>query len=178
MKYLTRTPIATGWPLFRLRERIMIQLVKWSYPLYLQGFKRGRPAWQTNRESLLQFPEGSLGKYLGSFLQANDLHLIPKLENHDVFHVVLDYEPHVVAESQMQFCLLGNGKRSLYAIGTAIIAAIAFPEFWSSFNQAYKRGKNLRPVHRWYFEYLLEEPLDEMQDFIAKRPSSYYKSIF
>lgn len=175
---MTRTPIATGWPLFRLRERIMIQLVKWSYPLYLQGFKKGRPAWQTSRAVLLQLPDGSLGRCLGLFLQANNLHLIPILENHDVFHVLLEYEPHVIAESQMQFCLLGNGKRSLYAIGTALIAAIAFPEFWGSFKQAYKRGKNIRPVHRWYFEYLLEEPLDEMKAFIAKQPSSYYQSIF
>ena len=178
MKYLTRTPKATGWPLFRLREKIMIQLVKWSYPLYLKGFKRGRPAWQTNRKLLLQYPEGSLGRRLGVFLQANDIDLIPKLENHDVFHVLLDYEPHVIAEAQMQFCLLGNGKRSPYVFGTAIIAMIAFPEFWASFKQAYHKGQNLRPVHRWYFEYLLDEPLVEMKAFISKQPSSYYKSIF
>jgi len=178
MKYLTRTPNATGWPLFRLRERIMIQLVKWSYPLYLQGFKRGRPAWQTKREMLINYPTGSLGRHLGYFLLENDLELIPKLENHDIFHVVLEYHTHVVAESQMQFCLIGNGKRSFYAIGTAAIATLVFPEYWSSFKQAYQRGKKLRPLHRWYFEYLLEEPLDEMKAFIAKAPSSYYKSLF
>ncbi len=178
MKYLTRTPVSTGWPLFRLREKIMIHLVKWSYPLYLKGFKRGRPAWQTRRELLLQYPEGSLGRCLGEFLLANDLKLIPKLENHDVFHVLLDYEPHVIAEAQMQFCLLGNGKKSPYAFGTATIALLAFPEFWTSFREAYQRGKNLRPVHRWYFEYLLDEPLGEMKSFIAKEPSTYYKSIF
>ncbi|NET35476.1 MAG: hypothetical protein F6K19_26205 [Cyanothece sp. SIO1E1] len=127
---------------------------------------------------MLQFPEGSLGKCLGEFLLENNLDLIPKLENHDVFHVLLDYAPDVIAEAQMQFCLLGNGKRSPYAFGTATIALIAFPEFWTSFKEAYHRGKNLRPVHRWYFEYLLDEPLGEMKSFIAKEPSTYYKSIF
>lgn len=178
MKYLTRTPEATGWPLFRLREKVMIQLVKWSYPLYLRGFKRGRPAWQISGESLCHYPEGSLGKCLGQFLIENKIELIPKLENHDVFHVVLAYETHVVAESQMQFCLIGNGKRSLYAIGTAVIAFFTFPEYWGSFKLAYQRGKSMRPLYRWYFEYLLEEPLAEMQSFIAKAPSQYYKPLF
>ncbi len=175
---MTRTPEVTGWPLFRIREGIMIQLVGFTYPLYIKWFKQGRPAWQKSSAELMAYPDGTLGKTLGHFLQRNEIHLIPKLENHDVFHVLLDYDTHAVAESQMQFCLIGNGKRSLYAIGTAVVASFTFPEYWGSFRRAYRRGKELRRFYRWYFEYLLDEPIEEMKAFIAKKPSAYYKSIF
>ena len=175
---MMRTPEATGWPLFRIREGIMIQLVRCTYPLYIKWFKQGRPAWQKSSAELMAYPDGTLGKTLELFLQRNEIHLIPKLENHDVFHVLLNYDTHAVAESQMQFCLIGNGKRSLYAIGTAVVASLAFPEYWGSFRRAYRRGKALRRFYRWYFEYLLDEPIEEMKAFIANKPSAYYTSVF
>lgn len=178
INHITRTSTATGWPLFRLREGLMVYLVEWTYPLYTKWFKRGRPAWQKTLTDLWSYPEGSLGKALGVFLHSNQLALIPQLENHDVFHVLLDYEAHVIAEAQMQFCLIGNGKRSLYAIGTASVAALVFPECWGVFRQAFRRGKTLRKLHKWYFEYLLDEPLIELQFFIAKQPTAYYKHFF
>lgn len=174
----TRTFKTTGWPLFKFREDLLIQLEQWTYLLYLKWFKQGRPAWQKSTRDLLAYPDGSLGKALGDFLQYHQLSLIPHAENHDVFHVLLDYGTNGIAEAQMQFCLIGNGKRSLYALTAAGISGLVFPEYWSSFRKAFRRGKRLRKMYKWYFEYLLDEPLIELKAFIAKQPSAYYKQLF
>jgi hypothetical protein len=147
----------------------MIGLVKLTHPVYERWFRRHRPAWQQTTAGLLQYDTGSLGRALGVFLEANDISLIPRFENHDVFHVILEYDTTVSGESEMQFCLLGSGKRSLYVMGTCAIAWLAFPEYWSRFRKAFRRGKRLRPFHHWYFEYLLNEPLAELRAFIERK---------
>ncbi|WP_170110584.1 hypothetical protein [Flavilitoribacter nigricans] len=150
----------------RLRERLMIWLVGITHPVYERWFRRRRPAWQHTTARLLRYEAGSLGRALGIFLTDNRISLIPRFEDHDVFHVLLEYDTTVAGESEMQFCLLGSGKRSLYVMGTCAIAWLAFPEYWPRFRTAYRRGRGLRRFHHWYFEYLLGEPLEEMRAFI------------
>jgi hypothetical protein len=144
----------------------MIWLVAIVFPVYEKISRRRRPAWQQDRASLTYYEAGSLGRTLGYFLTEHKMELIPCSENHDVFHVLLEYETTVIAESEMQFCLLGNGKRSLFVLGTCAIAWLAFPEYWPAFRRAWRRGKQLRRFYHWYFEYLLNEPLDELRKFI------------
>ena len=150
----------------RLRERCMIWLVAITFPVYERVFRRHSPTWQQDRSSLMYYEPDSLGRALGYFLTEHEMELIPRSENHDVFHVLLNYGTTVLAESEMQFCLLGNGKRSLFVLGTCAIAWLAFPEYWSAFRAAWRRGKRLRRFYHWYFEYLLNEPLEELRKFI------------
>ena len=152
----------------RLRECLMTWLVKITHPVYESWFRQNRPAWQQTRAKLLSYEPDSLGFALGQFLQINGIDLIPRFEDHDVFHVLLEYDTTVPGESEMQFCLLGSGKRSLYVLGTCAIAWLAFPEYWSRFRAAFNRGKQLRKFHHWYFEYLLAEPLAELRAFIGR----------
>lgn len=159
----------------RLRERCMIFLVGITYPVYVRLFRRHRPAWQQDQRSLRYYESGSLGRALGFFLAENDMELMPYLENHDVFHVLLNYDATVLAESEMQFCLLGNGKRSLFVLGTCAIAWLAFPEYWSAFRRAFRRGKQLRRFYHWYFEYLLNESLEDLKQFIEGEKMEHLK---
>lgn len=169
MKYSDVDTISPG---LRLRESLMIWLVKVTHPAYERWFHRHRPAWQQSTGRLLEYEAGSLGRALGAFLLANEISLIPRFEDHDVCHVILEYDTSVPGESEMQFCLLGSGKRSLYVMGTCAIAWLAFPEYWSRFRAAFKRGRQLRPFHHWYFEYLLGEPLEELRAFIHREPGN------
>lgn len=171
MKYSDTDAISLG---LRLRERLMIRLVNLTHPVYERLFRRRRPAWQQTTSSLLQCEAGSLGRALGHFLVANNISLLPRFEDHDVFHVILGYNTSVPGESEMQFCLLGSGKRSLYVMGTCAIAWLAFPEYWPRFRTAYRRGKKLRTFHHWYFEYLLNEPLEELRSFIFKEKGNIH----
>lgn len=145
--------------LFQLREKVAIGLVEFTKPYYVQWFKSKQLAWKQNTASLKRFPEGSLGKALGIFLEKNNFKLLPKLEDHDVLHVLLDYKTTITGEINMQFFLLGNRKRSLYALFTALIGTLLVPEKISSFLKAFKKGRKSATISKWDFEHLLAEPL-------------------
>ena len=159
--------IALRLPLYGLRSRFLHYMQTRTAPLYAHLTRRHRTRWQVDRTELLRYPPGSLGQRLGHFLTSHDLRLIPGFENHDVFHVLLDYGLTARAEIELQWCLLGNGKRSVYAFAAALAGAACFPENWGPFREAYRRGRKMRTFHHWYFEYLLQEDLSEMRRFLT-----------
>jgi len=158
-------------PAFKLRGWIMEQLFRWSYPVYGAIFKRRQKGWCRTKQQLGDSPPGSLGKEVYYFLNSQDFEILPKFEDHDTLHVLLGYSTHVVDEVRMQFCLLGNGKRSIYLYGVVCIGWLAFPECWHLFTEAIKRGRAMMPVHRWKFEHLLREPLFLLRNAMKGLPS-------
>lgn len=158
----------------RLRERFLVWLVKQTQPYYEKLTRKHRPAWQVSKATLLVMPPGSLGRQLGIFLQQRGIELMPHFENHDVFHLMAGYDTDVTAEVCLQWLLVGNGKRSPYALGTAFLGLLLFPECGSLFRQAYAKGKAARPFHHWYFEYLLGEPLADLQRFVFDRRGGHF----
>ncbi len=140
------------------RDRFLIGMVEWTKPFYARWFKRKQATWQQTRKSLKNFPLRSLGNDLGQFLENEELELMPKLEDHDVLHVLLGYDTNVIDEARMQFFLLGNGKRSLYALLAAMVATVLVPEGIRQFREAYRQGRACRKISQWQFEYLLAEP--------------------
>lgn len=154
-------------PLYGLRSQFLNYMSEKTYPIYAKISKRPRPQWQLTRDELLRLPPGSLGQRVGQFLSRNQLHLLPGFENHDVFHVMLEYGLSAPEEVELQWCLIGNGKRSSYALIAAFSGAALFPEYWRRFRQAFQRGRQLRTFHHWYYEYLLRENLADLQHFLA-----------
>ncbi|MEL6637684.1 MAG: Coq4 family protein [Bacteroidota bacterium] len=153
------------------RDRLMIWLVDRTKPLYVRWFKGHRQHWRLDRRRLLGYPAKSLGYELGKFLEREGFELLPKLEDHDVLHVLLHYETTVIGEVQMQAFLLGNGKRSLYAAGTVLLALLLIPEGYRRYWAAYRRGWRSRSITGWRFEHLLREPtvlLRQLMGILAK----------
>lgn len=161
------SPIALRLPLHGLRSQFLHWAYNQSYPLYARFKSERRPAWQLDRKALLQYPPGSLGRQLGNFLQTHDLQMIPCFENHDVFHVLLDYGLSAPEEVVLQWCLIGNGKRSIFSFTAVLVGSLCFPEYWRWFRQAYRHGRSLRRFYHWYFEYLLQENMAVMRNFLA-----------
>lgn len=159
------------------RAKLILQLVAWTMPLYVRLFKRKKEQWTYSRMILLRLPQGTLGKDLGLFLQNEDLDLMPKLEEHDVMHLLLGYPTTVLGEIEMQFCLLGAGKRSLYAIGTVVLGLFLMPEYWGSYYRAYLRGKTCLDFSKWDFQYLLYEETTLLRQLIfqekTERPNLF-----
>lgn len=149
--------------LLKYREQIAIALVEYTKPIYIKWFKKNQVAWNQDSASLKKYPEGSLGKNLGQFLEKNQFELLPKLEDHDVLHVLLDYKTTIAGEIKMQFFLLGNRKRSVYAFFTALIGTLLVPEKISAFVKEFSKGRKCVAVSKWDFEFLLAEPLELLQ---------------
>ena len=153
------------------REQCLIKLVEWTKPYYTHWFKSTTEVWHHNRHSLKKFPPNSLGRALGDFLIKENLELLPKLEDHDVLHVLFNYKTTVVDEARMQFFLLGNRKRSLYALCTAIISIMIVPEYIRVFIREFHIGRKCRSIAKWDFRYLLYEPIDSLRDLMYQKKS-------
>jgi len=154
--------------LLQFRESLLVNLVEWSKPWYTRLFKRDTEAWVHSRQSLLQFPPKSLGRELAEFLCKENLNLLPKLEDHDVMHVLMRYKTTVVDEARMQFFLLGNRKRSVYALVCALASVFLIPEYLRTFYDEFQKGRQCAKVWAWDFRHLLHEPVDILRQLLMK----------
>ncbi len=130
-------------------------LVNCTAPIYSQLTKDKKEAWNVNIEDLRAMPQNSLGYELSLFLDKNNIHLMPKLERHDVFHVLTEYGTSPEQEARMQWWLLGNRKFSFYTLGTVFISIIFFPDQYFNFIKDFKKGLKAQKISIWNFEYLL-----------------------
>lgn len=151
-----------------VRARGVLWLLEKHAPLHGLLNKK-RHAWGLCSDDLMAYPQGSLGYSLGVFYKKEKFEPIARAERHDVFHVLFGYSTQVIDEAAMQFFLWGNGKGSLFTIGTCVISAFVFPNKIAHFIRHYKKGGKCIPVKDWNFKFLLTEDLRELrQKFILK----------
>lgn len=119
--------------------------------------------WQIRVNELAGYENGSLGHALFHFYTSNQFTPIAKMEYHDADHLILEYGSDVRSEMMLQWFVLGNGKRTFFAITACIPSAILLPEMWSKCIAAYKRGKMYQPI--WHIDYRSElaTPIEEVR---------------
>ena len=79
-------------------------------------------------------------------LDSKQYRLIPKFENHDLKHLVLDYEMTMKDEIRMQAFMFGNGNYTIPCFAILGFGAILLPDLWSTFYQDYKKGRKSIPI--------------------------------
>ena len=137
----------------------MYELSKKPYQIF---FKKGK-AWEIEINQLIQLPNDSLGFHLGCFLLKYNFEIQPKLEDHDIIHVLTNTGISVVDEIGMQYYLYGNGKRSLYLIMVIVSGTLFYPTRFSYFKQQYKRGKTAHEFYGLDFLNMLSFSLTHIQ---------------
>lgn len=145
-----------------IRYLLLERLYEWSKLPYRILFKSEAP-WGITVKELLQYPEQSLGYHLGCFLLRNHFIPEPKLENHDIYHVLTNTGISVPEEIAMQFYLLGNGKRSLYLFTVLLMGSLLFMDEFPRFWNAFQKGRSAHKFYNLNFLRLLERPLDQLQ---------------
>jgi len=139
---------------------ILLEIVyEWSKIPYQKWFKKDQP-WNISITQLMKYPHNSLGFHLGSFLLQHDFTPQPKLENHDVFHVLTQTGITVPEEIAMQYYLLGNGKKSIYLLMVIMIGTLLYPDKFKVFRNAFIKGRNAYSFYQLDFRKLLDKPLD------------------
>ena len=88
---------------------------------------------------------------------------LPKVEQHDIYHMLTGYGTKVEDEIALQYLCLGNGKRSLYLIGAITLGTILLPEYANYYYQSYKRGKQANPFYHHDYQRLLRTNFEEFQ---------------
>jgi ubiquinone biosynthesis protein Coq4 len=149
-----------------MRLKFMLFLYNGSSKLYAQVFKRNKKAWGLSVNDFLRYPENSLGYALGEFYRSKGFDIMPKLENHDVFHVITQTNTEIEDEVAMQYLLMGNGKRSLYMYAMITIGTFIYPEFIRYYMFSYQKGKSLSTFHHIEFKDYLARPLIEIQHML------------
>jgi len=150
-----------------MRKKLIIWLFEKSEKKYTK-FKKKQP-WNITRAQLLEYPDDTLGFALGTFLQANEFELIPKVERHDVYHVLTGYGTEVQDEIALQYLCFGNGKRSPYLFGVTILGTLLLPDYWKYYIESYKLGKSCNPFHQFNYLHLLNYSLDELRTIIFNK---------
>jgi ubiquinone biosynthesis protein Coq4 len=151
-----------------MRETVLSKLVGWLNPIYKFVMPKNT-SWQLTKADLRQYPEGTLGKNLANFLDNNHFDILPFLETHDVYHVLLGYKPTIVDEARLYFWLLGNGKRSIEVLSTVLSGFVFLPDYWSVLIQDYRRGKACRNISNWDFQVLMTKDLEILRGVVYKK---------
>jgi len=125
--------------------------------------------WAFSQQQLLSFEEDTLGRKLGEFYKKHGFTMIPKMENHDVHHLLTDCGTKFEEEIAMQFLLLGNGKMNAHLLAAIFLGSLILPEYFRIYMQAYRKGKRMRPFYHWDFEELLFQNFENVKDFINQR---------
>ena len=145
-----------------MRDLFIEKMYELSKKPYQKFFKKGK-AWDVKVNQLIQLPNDSLGFHLGCFLLKYNFEIQPKLEDHDIIHVLTNTGISVVEEIGMQYYLYGNGKRSLYLMMVIISGTLFYPTRFSYFKQQYKRGKTAHEFYGLDFLNMLPVPLTHIQ---------------
>jgi len=146
-----------------LRESFFLFLFKISENFYRAMFKRNKKAWQTTKYDLKQMGPNSIGYHYYKFLDKNGYDILPKLENHDLFHVITQANTNVRDELALQYYLLGNGKRSIYQY-CVLISSILWLDEVKYFIKAFKNGMNSKPFSHVKFESILKNSIHKFRN--------------
>lgn len=144
------------------RDSVANKLVAIGKPIHTIMRYRRKP-WNISKKELSEYPENSLGQQLYQFLEQNEFELMPRIEFHDVYHVLFQLGTTMREETNIQFVVIGNGKRSLPNLIATVVCVVFYPEYWNEFRKAYQRGRNAKKFYDLKFIELLDRDLDELQ---------------
>ena len=145
-----------------MKDLLLEKMYELTKKPYQKFFKKGIP-WKETPSDFLQFHPNSLGYHLGCFLLKYNFEMQPKLEDHDVIHVLTNTQIAVTDEIAMQYFLLGNGKKSAYLFMVITIGTIFYPSHSKNFIFNYKRGKKAHEIYDLDFYKMLHIPLETIQ---------------
>lgn len=146
-----------------MKDYIIETLYKIIKVPYEYFFKTSSKAWNLTINDYMKHEEETLGNKLGAFLLHHNYSIQEKLEEHDVYHVLTNTGITVINEIEMQFYLLGNGKRSPFVFIVITTGIFFYPYEYKKFHQAYKKGKEAHQFYHLDFSKILYLPLTEVQ---------------
>ncbi|MFB6453646.1 hypothetical protein ACE38W_00115 [Chitinophaga sp. Hz27] len=111
---------------------------------------------------LSALPTPSVGFAVHQMLYENDYHLIPRFEDHDLKHLILDYQYTMQDEIIMQAYLIGNGNYSWPCL-LFFCLAIFYPSTWKYLAAAFKQGKKAMPIKQLRLRHCMTQPLSAIR---------------
>lgn len=145
-----------------MKDQLIEKMYEWSKKPY-QRFFKNKIAWAICKHELLNYPNETLGYHLGQFLQNNNFDIQPKLENHDIIHILTNTGVSVWEQIGMQYYLLGNGKKSFYLYLVIFTGTLLYATHIQYFFIEFRKGKNALQFHYLDFSKMLLIPIKTIQ---------------
>lgn len=145
-----------------MKDQLIEKMYEWSKKPY-QRFFKNKKAWDIDKHEILEYSQETLGFHLGQFLHKNNFDIQPKLEDHDIIHVLTKTGISVREEIGMQYYLLGNGKKSLYLYLVILAGTLFYLSHLTYFIKEYNKGKRAFAFHSLDFSKMLLIPISTIQ---------------
>lgn len=145
-----------------MKEIIIEKLYKIVKVPYEFLFKNQK-AWDVTISDCINLPEESLGFHLGCFLLKYNLEPQPRLEEHDIYHVLTNTGILVTDEINMQFYLLGNGKKLPFVFMVIATGLVFYPFRIKTYLESYRKGKQAHQFYHLDFLKMLPISLENIQ---------------
>ena len=146
----------------KLRSAVLVYLTH-RMALPILKLVRQPQIFPHNKQQLLRFAPGSLGRDLADFIDEKQLQLLPYYARHDIKHILLNYETTDEGEVCLQMFMLGNRHASFPVVATVLFGLATMPEHWPKFRAAFRRGRQSSPIKDWNWFALLSSDTDGLR---------------
>lgn len=113
---------------------------------------------------------GTVGREVADMLDSKKYRLIPKFENHDLKHIVLEYEMTMEDEIKMQAYLIGNGNFTFPCL-IFFSLGIFYPTIWKDLLNEYQTGKASKSIHFLTLDNCMELQLIDIKNEYGRKHS-------
>jgi len=111
---------------------------------------------------------GTVGREVAEILDSKQYRLIPKFENHDLKHIVLEYEMTMKDEIRMQAYLIGNGNFTFPCL-IFFSLGIFHPTIWKDLFNEYHKGKTSKSIHFLTLDNCMELQLIDIKNEYGRK---------
>jgi len=146
-----------------------IKLTGWT--ILVLEFIYGSTKLAPKLNQLRTLNEGTVGKEIANLLDNFSYRLIPKFENHDLKHVILEYEMTMKDEIRMQAYLVGNGNYTLPCL-VFLTLGLFYPTVWLDLPKEYKIGKSSKSIHYLTLDNCMDKDLLETRNEYGRKKTT------
>lgn len=111
---------------------------------------------------------GTVGREVANMFDSKRYRLIPKFENHDLKHIILDYEMTMKDEIRMQAYLIGNGNLTFPCL-IFFSLGVFYPVIWKDLLKEYQTGKASKSIHFLTLDNCMELQLKDVKSEYGRK---------
>ena len=112
--------------------------------------------------------KGTVGREIAIVLDDRGYKLIPKFENHDLKHIILDYDMTMKDEIRMQAYLVGNGNLTLPCL-IFLSLGLFYPTIWKDLPTEFLQGQKMKSIHFLTLDNCMDKDLDLVKNEFGRK---------
>jgi hypothetical protein len=110
---------------------------------------------------------GTVGREIAEMLDSKNYRLIPKFENHDLKHIILDYDMTMKDEIRMQAYLVGNGNFTLPCL-IFLALGLFYPSIWKDLPGEFNCGRRANSIYFLTLDNCMDMTLMEVKELYGR----------